>query len=179
MVAASAVPVEEYLHTCYEPDMEYVNGQLVERNVGEYFHGLLQLLIGIELSKRQGRRFRVFAEVRVRINAEPRYRIPDICVKALPHKADPIIEKPDLVVEILSPDDRTAEMLRKIADYLQAGIPHIWIVDPYQRTVMEADAAGFREAIGLTLQTDLVGSVNFADLFAELDSDPEFPVSAL
>jgi Uma2 family endonuclease len=173
MVATTAIPVEEYLHTSYEPDMEYVNGQLVERNVGEYFHGFLQLLIGIELSKPRGRSFRVFTETRVRIGAEPRYRIPDICVKALPHRADPILEKPGLVIEILSPDDRTAEVLRKIADYLQAGIPHIWIVDPYQRTVMEADATGFREAVGLTLQTDLVGSVNFGVFFAELDKNPE------
>jgi Uma2 family endonuclease len=179
MLAATAVPVEEYLHTCYEPDIEYVNGQLVERNVGEYFHGFLQGLLAGELLNRKGRRFRVFTEVRIRINAEPRYRIPDICVKALPHRAEPILEKPDLVVEVLSPDDRPAEVLRKIADYLQAGIPHIWIVDPYQRTVMEADGHGFREAIGLTLETDLVGSVNFADLFAELDRDPEFPGPAL
>ena len=173
MVAATAIPVEEYLHTSYEPDMEYVNGQLVERNVGEYFHSLLQLLIGAELLKRHGRGFRVFTEQRVRISAEPRYRIPDICVRALPHRADPILEKPDLVIEILSPDDRPAEVLRKIADYLQAGVPHIWIVDPYQRTVMEADATGFREAVGFMLQTELVGPVNFGDFFAELDKNPD------
>jgi Uma2 family endonuclease len=173
MAAAKAVSAEEYLHTSYGPDMEYVNGQLVERNVGEYFHGWLQSLIGAEMSQRQSRRFRVFTALRVRVSAEHRYRIPDICVKALPHRADPILEKPDLVVEILSPDDRTAEVLRKIADYLQAGIPHIWIVDPYQRTVMEADATGIREAIGLTLETGLVGSVNFGDFFAELDKNPD------
>ena len=173
MVAAIAIPVEEYLHTSYEPDMEYVNGQLVERNVGEYVHSLLQGLIVGELLNRRARGFRAFTEQRVRISAEPRYRIPDICVKALPHRADPILEKPDLVIEILSPDGRTAEVLRKIADYLQAGIPHIWIVDPYQRTVMEADARGFREAVGLTLETDLVGSVNFGVFFAELDKNPD------
>lgn len=94
-------------------------------------------------------------------------------MKALPHRADPILEKPDLVIEILSPDDHPAEVLRKIADYLQAGIPHIWIVDTYQRTVMEADAAGFREATDFTLGTDLVGRVNFGDFFAELDEDPD------
>jgi len=40
MAAASAVPVpyvsvEEYLHTVYEPDMDYVDGVLEDRNVGE------------------------------------------------------------------------------------------------------------------------------------------------
>jgi len=146
---------------------------LCSETLGEYFHGFLQSLIGAELLKRGDGGFRAFAALRVRISAEPRYRIPDLCVKALPHRADPILEKPDLVIEILSPDDRPSEVLRKIADYLQAGIPHIWIVDPYQRTVMEADAAGFREAVGLTLETELVGSVDFGDFFAELDKNPD------
>jgi hypothetical protein len=53
VAAATAVPVEEYLHTCYEPDMEYVNGQLVERNGGGYFHGLLQGLLAGELLNRK------------------------------------------------------------------------------------------------------------------------------
>jgi Uma2 family endonuclease len=111
--------------------------------------------------------------LRLYISAEPRYRIPDICLKAFPHRANPILEKPDLVIEILSPDDRPAEVLRKIADYLQAGIPRIWIVDPYQRTVMEADAAGFRETANLMLETGLVGSIDFGHLFAELDEQPD------
>jgi Uma2 family endonuclease len=174
MAAGLAIPVEEYLHTTYHPDREYVNGQLVERHVGEYFHAMLQGLIFAELFSRQDRGFRVFPELRIYINAEPRYRIPDICVKALPHRPDSILEKPDLVIEVLSPDDRPAEVLRKIADYLQAGIPHIWIIDPYQRTVMEADGAGIREAMDYTLETDLVGALNFAELFAKLDQSPEF-----
>jgi hypothetical protein len=41
MATSAAVPVEEYLRTTYEPDREYVGGQLVERHVGEYFHSRL------------------------------------------------------------------------------------------------------------------------------------------
>ena len=71
---------------------------------------------------------------RVRVNEEPRYRIPDICVKALPHPVTPILTQPDLAIEIVSPDDEVPEMLAKIGDYLAAGIPHVWVVDPYKRT---------------------------------------------
>ena len=83
---------------------ELVNGELVERNVGEYFHGMLQGLI-VELlnSRRRKRGFRVFPETRVRVSDEPRYRIPDISVKALPHEFSRILTRPDLVIEILSP----------------------------------------------------------------------------
>ena len=35
MLTGTSIPVEEYLRTSYEPDMEYVDGQLVERSVGE------------------------------------------------------------------------------------------------------------------------------------------------
>jgi len=59
-VALTAVPVEEYLRTTYHPDREYVEGQLVERNVGEYFHSLLQSLIGATLISR-GTGFRICA----------------------------------------------------------------------------------------------------------------------
>lgn len=41
----SAVPVEQYLRTTYDPDMEYVAGQLVERLGGDYLHSRWQTLI--------------------------------------------------------------------------------------------------------------------------------------
>ncbi len=37
---------------------------------------------------------------------------------------------PDLAVEVLSPSDRTREVLGKVADYLAAGSRVVWVVDP-------------------------------------------------
>ena len=55
--ALTTVPVEEYLRTTYHPDCEYVDGQLVERNVGEYYHSLMETLVAEALSSRErGRR---------------------------------------------------------------------------------------------------------------------------
>ena len=86
MAALTGVPVEEYLHTSYDPDREYVNGQLVERHVGEYRHSMLQGLLAILLGMRRSERgFRLFIEQREEVSDEPRYRIPYLCVKALPH----------------------------------------------------------------------------------------------
>ncbi len=174
MATSTAVPVEEYLRTTYDPDMEYVAGQLVERHVGEYDHSWLESLVAAELLMRsRQRRFRVFTEQRVRVSDEPRYRIPDVCVKALPHEKTPILVRPDLVIEIVSPDDRAVEMLEKIGDYQAAEIPHIWVVDPYQRTLIEADQRGIRRPATLTLSTPLVGEVDFGLLFQQLDEPPE------
>jgi Uma2 family endonuclease len=168
-VALTSVPVEEYLRTTYHPDREYVDGQLVERNVGEHYHSLMQGLITTALNvRRRERRFRVFPEQRVRMNDEPRYRIPDICVVRLPYRVTPILVQPDLVIEIVSPDDRPSDLLAKVGEYLRAGIPHIWVVDPYKRSVVEADAGGIREVRNLVAETELTGPVDFGALFEEL-----------
>ena len=170
MGTSTAVPVEEYLRNTYDPDMEYVDGQLVDRHVGEYFHSRQQALIAFALGARERvRRFRVFIEPRVRVSDQPRYRIPDICVKAPPYATTPILERPDLAIEVISPDDEVGEMLTKVGDYLASGIPHIWLVDPYKRTVVEVDRDGIRRPASMVLSTALVGDVDFAALFAQLD----------
>ena len=42
---------------------------------------------------------------------------------------------PTLAVEILSPSDKQEDVEDKIAAYLAAGVPHVWIVTPRFRTV--------------------------------------------
>jgi len=147
MATPVSVPVEEYLRTTYHPDMEYVDGELVERHVGEHKHSRLQTLLVLDLGPREReRRFRVLTEQRVRvIGTKHRYRIPDVCVMALPYHSEPVLATPPhLVVEILSPDDETADLLAKVADYLRFGVAHIWIANPYKHTVQEADRDGIR-----------------------------------
>ena len=40
------ISVEDYLNTTYRPDVDYVDGEIEERNLGEFDHGDLQLAIG-------------------------------------------------------------------------------------------------------------------------------------
>lgn len=176
MATSISVSVEEYLRTSYHPDMEYVDGELVERHVGEHKHSRLQtLLAGLFLSLENTRRMRVLTEQRLRVlRTKHRYRIPDVCVMALPYHTEPVLTTPPhLVIEILSPEDATADILAKVADYLRFGVPHIWIANPYQRTVQEADREGIRFCANLTPETDLVGSVDFNNLFAKIDEPTE------
>lgn len=37
---------------------------------------------------------------------------------------------PDLVAEILSPDDRPGEVLTKVGEWLDAGVRLVWVIDP-------------------------------------------------
>jgi len=142
MASATGVSVEEYLRTTYRPDMDYVDGKLVERHAGEHWHSRMQtLIVGLLHPRERERNFRVLTEQRLQVSgAKHRYRIPDICVMALPYRSEPVLSTPPhLVIEILSPDDEAADLLARVADYLRFGVPHIWISNPYKRTLQEAD----------------------------------------
>lgn len=41
---------------------------------------------------------------------------------------------PDLAIEVLSPNDRSRQVLDKVGEYLQAGVPLVWVIDPKRRT---------------------------------------------
>jgi Uma2 family endonuclease len=170
MPVGTAVPVDEYLRTSYEPDMDYIDGQLVERSTGERRHSRIQAILIILLGTRQAERgFEVFAEQRIVIVERRRYLVPDICVKAVPYNPVPVLERPDLVIEILSPDDTLAAAARKCALYREAGIPAIWVVDPYRNAIYTFDAEGLELKRENTLSTELTGPVDFAAVFGELD----------
>lgn len=49
---------------------------------------------------------------------------------------------PDLVVEVLSPNDRPGEVLAKVADWLNAGSVLVWVVDPARRSARVYRADG-------------------------------------
>ena len=42
---------------------------------------------------------------------------------------------PDLVVEVISPNDLAADLAAKIRDFLNAGVPLIWVVNPESQDV--------------------------------------------
>ncbi len=174
MATSTLVSLEEYLSTCYEPDKEYVDGELVERCVGEFDHSRLQIIIATYLCiKEVDYKILAFTEQRVRVvntDHEKRYRIPDICVVRTPYDKERVLTRPPyLVIEILSPDDRASDTLAKTSDYSRFGIPHIWIVDPEQRKLFHADSQGIREQADLIGQLPEIGlTVDFNQFFARI-----------
>lgn len=133
-----AVGVEEYLKTCFEgADCEYLDGEVVERNMGELPHALLQgelLLLLKQLGNQAG--LQVIPEIRIQVSPT-RYRMADLAV----WRAGPIGSRiptvsPFLAVEILSPEDRMVRMQPKIQEYLAIGVEHIWLIDPFERKAL-------------------------------------------
>jgi Uma2 family endonuclease len=82
---------------------------------------------------------------------------------------DAVIELPDLVIEVLSPDDTLTEAAEKCAEYFRFGIPGIWVADPYRKALYSFDPDGFRLVNPPILDNEPTGALDFAAIFEELD----------
>ena len=132
----TTVPVDDYLNASYHPDVEYVDGVLVERGMPTPAHGTLQILVGEHLRKYAAEfGYAVAAECRVEIVKRARYRIPDVLLCSRPVPRTKTLETAPLaVIEILSPDDRTTDQLVRFREYRARGVHDIIILDPENLT---------------------------------------------
>src|ERR1039457_2602564 len=94
MGATSAlVSLDEYLNTTYEPDRDFVDGVLLERNVGTQRHGMLQALLAMFFGQyRKSHGIRIFTEARLLVDAASgRHRIPDFMVLEVPYSLGKVV----------------------------------------------------------------------------------------
>jgi len=130
MATGELVSVQQYLSTSYRPDCDYVDGVVVERNLGERDHSRLQMALSAYFyNRRKEWGISVFPEQRVQVSPT-RFRVPDVCVvKGEP--TEQIFHTPPFIcIEILSPEDRLPQMHQRVQDYLKFGVPYVWILDP-------------------------------------------------
>jgi Uma2 family endonuclease len=138
----AVLPVEEYLHTSFpDLDKEYRDGELVERSLPDYLHSKTQgLLIALFAALRKA--FTVFVCPELRVRVRPGLiRIPDVSVYYPNEPQERVPTTPPLVaIEILSPDDRMANVRSKLAEYRTWGVSHVWLVDPQSKRMYTYDA---------------------------------------
>lgn len=154
MKSSTLVSVEEYLASHYDPDRDYVDGELVERNVGEYDLARLQMLLaGYLLRGEKKWNIRVLVEQRVQVRTA-RYRVPDICVIHRSTEIHQILDCPPfLCIEVLSPNDSLESLQEHIDDYLSFGVAFVWVVSPKSRRGWIYTADSIREAKDGILRT--------------------------
>jgi Uma2 family endonuclease len=160
MSTRALVPVEEYLRMSFEgSDPEYLDGELVERNLGDDSRSSTQAnLVGILHPLKKKFRIHVRPEIHMRL-APTRIRVAALAIfREKPADRIPS-SPPNVVVEIVSPGDRYIEIHDKLEEYRRWGIKHIWLMDPTSRTFTVFDEAGLREVpvlelpeYGLTIQ---------------------------
>jgi Uma2 family endonuclease len=133
MKTAELVSLEEYFRSGFQPDREYVDGEIQERNLGEKDHSSVQKrLIGFFLRLEGTTELRVWPEQRVRVKST-RFRVPDVCVTIGEPEEQIFTAPPYIVIEVLSPDDTLVRLMERVRDYEELGVGNIWIVDPSAR----------------------------------------------
>ena len=170
MATATRIPIEQYLRTSYEPDAEFVNGEVEGRSVGEYDHNIVQWAI-LDWFRRHDKEWqtRTIQEQRTRLNSG-NVRIPDVGVWARKVPVEPVFTRPQLIaIEVLSPEDRHSKVQEKVEDYRGFSVPHIWVVDPVQRMGWDCSEGNWMR----TSRFAIAGSPIYLDLeelFRALDA---------
>ncbi len=171
MGAATLVPVEEYLRTAYHPDCDYVEGEVLERNMGEQSHARLQgFLLSTFLVHREKWQLRALPEQRVQVKAD-RFRIPDVSVMARSEPNEEVIHTPPLLcIEVLSSDDSLRTLQQRVQDYAEMGVANIWVVDPWNRVAYYASAQGYLQPTdGMLRLPETEVAISLAEMFHELE----------
>ena len=155
MAAGTQISVSEYLSTSYRPDCDYVDGEVLERNVGEYDHAKLQKKLILYFGNRE-KQWHVHVVPEQRVQVSPtRFRVPDVCVVAGAEPDEQILTKPPMLcIEILSPEDTMSRTLDRVNDFLTFGVSRVWVLDPRTKRAYDYTAAGMREVKDGVLRTD-------------------------
>lgn len=134
---------------------EVIRGELIEVPPAGFDHGDVALAVAAELRQftRQSGIGRVAgAETGYILSEDPAVMLaPDasfVSTDRLPPREQrrrflPLA--PDLVVEVVSPNDSASYVQRKVVEYLKYGVRLIWIVDPTEQSVtVYDDVSGVR-----------------------------------
>jgi Uma2 family endonuclease len=154
MGVGALIPVDEYLRTSFDPDCDFVDGEVLERNVGKRRHGYAQARIAAWfVNRQQTLSLEALTELRMRIGSS-RVRIPDVVVCEMPVPDEEVFTSPPyLCIEVMSPDDTVIAMQDRLEDYLQFGVTNVWVVDPWKHRGWQVTAGGWATADGAIMRT--------------------------
>jgi Uma2 family endonuclease len=130
-IAEPLVSLAEYLDSEFQPDREFNDGVIEERNLGEFDHSFLQGML-VTLFNTRIADWGIFAlpEQRVQLNPK-RCLIPDVAVMRMGTRREPVLTGPPLlVIEIMSPKDTMRKAEPKVQEYLDFGVENVWVIQP-------------------------------------------------
>lgn len=130
------IPIERYLaRSNFQPDVDFVDGRLVRRNIGEFDHADMVGELCFRLASNEEEwSILGLISVRVRVSAT-RVRVPDLCVLDANLDHEQVIDHPPLLcIEVLGSEDTVPAMRERIQDFLDMGVPEVWLFSPWTRT---------------------------------------------
>jgi len=168
-MATLQTSLADYLRNSYRPDCDYVDGEVQERNLGEFDHAAVQaFLTSWFFQHRHEWALQVLPEIRIRV-AERRVRIADVCLVSRSQPVEQVLTRPPLaVIEILSPEDRISRYNERLGDYRQMGIQNVWVIDPSTRVGYDCSTAAWLPAEEFRVAGTPI-LLRLADLWTELD----------
>lgn len=136
-----AIPEDERFH-------EIIDGELVRKAMPTMRHGRSQarllMRVGGPYDRRPGGRWPggwlLAAETEILFDDGNIFR-PDVAgwrrerMPELPRDF-PVKVRPDWVCEILSPSNERSDLIKKMRTYQRSGVPHYWLIDPVQETLI-------------------------------------------
>ncbi len=136
---------EDLLNMSEGVNFELVDGELVERHVGS-LAGLIEGLVFGELyihcrTSKNALLWTGTTGCRCFPDEPDKIRKPDVMLVlrerySAEHFSDGFLTiRPDLVVEVISPNDLAYVLAERVEEYLALAIPLIWIVNPETRTI--------------------------------------------
>jgi Uma2 family endonuclease len=154
MAVGALISEEEYLRTSFDPDCDFIDGEVLERNVGKRRHSCAQSHIAIWFGRRTDLPALVpLTELRTRV-APGRIRIPDVVVCDAPIPDEEVLTRPPyLCIEVMSPEDTMAGLQDRLDEYLQFGVPNVWGVDPWKRRGWRVTTEGWAIAADGIMRT--------------------------
>lgn len=161
------IRAEDYLRMTFEHDAEFVHGEIVERGMPDEIHSAIQFLILLRFGSLI-ESYSLYPRPEIRMQVAPeKYRIADVAIFA-GSRPKPVPDTPPLIViEILSKDDRHSELIQKLDEYQQWGIPHLWVIDPMSKRFSLYTELGLQNVSSLSL-ADYPLQLTPVDLFANL-----------
>jgi len=153
MATSTQVMVEEYLHSGYQgPDCDFVDGEVIQRNVGGIDHSTVQRRLTVYFDRLAAKHeLSVFPELRMKLGPR-KFRVADLAIYEGPAPEERFPSAcPRIVVEVVSPDDRHSEIVRKLDDYREWGVRDIWLIDPAIRRLYSYGPEGLTEVPEFTV----------------------------
>lgn len=147
-ITTQPITADEFYEWCHRPEnrdrhFELERGKVVEMSRPGERHGVVchnvNFLLGTYL--RQRRKGRVCANDTGLVweRAPDTVRGPDVFLYDQSTPFDQLHSKyseevPQLIVEVLSPNDNWGKVLRRVTEFLQRGVVVVWVIDPENRT---------------------------------------------
>jgi len=165
------ISVSEYLYTSFQPDCDYVDGVIEERNLGELDHAEVQDAL-LEYLRQHKHEWQIRTLPEIRVQTSPtRFRIADVCIVSVAAPREQIILTPPVaVIEILSPADRTSRYSERLEDYRRMGVKHVWVIDPATRKGFDCSAERWIETVDFAVAGTGI-HIGIGTIFAAIDEE--------